>query len=68
MVLLGGLNATFGPLLGAAVFTWGQDALARATDYWRAGTGSRDPRDRAGRSRTASAASLPRFVSRMRTA
>ena len=38
-VLLGGLNATFGPVLGAAAFTWGQDALARATDYWRAALG-----------------------------
>jgi len=38
-VLLGGLNATFGPLLGAAIFTWGQDALTRATDYWRAALG-----------------------------
>ena len=36
MVLLGGLNALFGPLLGAAAFTWLADALARATDYWRA--------------------------------
>ena len=36
MVLLGGLNAMFGPLLGAATFTWLADALARATDYWRA--------------------------------
>jgi branched-chain amino acid transport system permease protein len=36
MVLLGGLNAVFGPLLGAAAFTWLADALARATDYWRA--------------------------------
>ena len=36
MVLLGGLNAIFGPLLGAAAFTWLADALARATDYWRA--------------------------------
>jgi len=40
MVLLGGLNATFGPVLGAAAFTWGQDALARATDYWRAALGA----------------------------
>ena len=39
MVLLGGLNATFGPVLGAAIFTWGQDALARFTDYWRAALG-----------------------------
>ena len=28
MVLLGGLNAVFGPLLGAAAFTWLADALA----------------------------------------
>jgi branched-chain amino acid transport system permease protein len=39
MMLLGGQNAVFGPLLGAAAFTWLQDALARATDYWRAGVG-----------------------------
>jgi branched-chain amino acid transport system permease protein len=36
MVLLGGLNALFGPMLGAATFTWLQDALARTTDYWQA--------------------------------
>ncbi|MCC6194865.1 MAG: ABC transporter permease [Burkholderiales bacterium] len=36
MVLLGGLNALFGPLLGAAAFTWLADTLARVTDYWRA--------------------------------
>lgn len=40
MVLLGGLNALAGPLLGAAAFTWLQDELARATDYWRAATGA----------------------------
>ena len=39
MVLLGGLNATFGPVIGASLFTWGQDALSRATDFWRAGLG-----------------------------
>ena len=39
MVLLGGLNALFGPLLGAGVFTWLADALARATEYWRAALG-----------------------------
>ncbi|MEO8485827.1 MAG: branched-chain amino acid ABC transporter permease, partial [Betaproteobacteria bacterium] len=39
MVLLGGLNFTFGPVLGAGIFTWGQDALARATEYWRAALG-----------------------------
>jgi len=36
MVLLGGLNALFGPLLGAGAFTWLADSLTRATDYWRA--------------------------------
>ena len=35
MMLLGGQNALFGPLLGAAAFTWLQDALARTTEYWR---------------------------------
>jgi branched-chain amino acid transport system permease protein len=39
MVLLGGLNALAGPLLGAAAFTWLQDTLARTTDYWRSGLG-----------------------------
>jgi branched-chain amino acid transport system permease protein len=39
MVLLGGLNALFGPLIGAAAFTWMQDTLARTTDYWRAAVG-----------------------------
>ena len=40
MVLLGGINALGGPLIGAAAFTWMQDALARATDYWRAAVGA----------------------------
>jgi branched-chain amino acid transport system permease protein len=40
MVLLGGLNAIAGPLIGAGVFTWMQDALARSTEYWRAATGA----------------------------
>ena len=40
MVLLGGLNALFGPLLGATVFTWLQDTLARTTEYWRAFVGA----------------------------
>ena len=39
MMLLGGQNALFGPLLGAAAFTWLQDGLARATQYWRTGVG-----------------------------
>src|SRR5947207_2762862 len=40
MVLLGGLNALFGPLIGAAAFTWLQDTLARVTEYWRACVGA----------------------------
>jgi branched-chain amino acid transport system permease protein len=39
MMLLGGQNVLFGPLIGAAAFTWLQDVLARATDYWRAAVG-----------------------------
>jgi len=39
MVLLGGLNALAGPLIGAAAFTWLSDTLARLTDYWRATLG-----------------------------
>jgi MFS family permease len=39
MLLLGGQNALFGPLLGASVFGWLQDVLARATEYWRAAVG-----------------------------
>ena len=35
MMLLGGQGALFGPLLGAAAFTWLSDVLARTTDYWR---------------------------------
>src|SRR5207249_1499154 len=34
IVLLGGLNALFGPLVGAVSFTWLQDTLARTTEYW----------------------------------
>jgi branched-chain amino acid transport system permease protein len=40
MVLLGGLNALAGPLLGAAAFTWLSDTLARFTEYWRAVLGA----------------------------
>ena len=36
MVLLGGLQTVSGPVVGAAVFTWLQDTIARNTDYWRA--------------------------------
>jgi branched-chain amino acid transport system permease protein len=40
MALLGGLNATFGPLLGSGAFLWLQDVLGRATEYWRALVGA----------------------------
>ncbi len=36
MVLLGGLQTVSGPIVGAAVFTWLQDTVARQTDYWEA--------------------------------
>ncbi|RAM62782.1 ABC transporter permease [Herbaspirillum rubrisubalbicans] len=36
MVMLGGVQSLLGPLLGAALFTWLQDLVARETDYWRA--------------------------------
>lgn len=36
MVLLGGLQALAGPLVGAAAYTWLQDAAARSTEYWHA--------------------------------
>ena len=36
MVLLGGVQSLAGPLVGAVTFTWLQDSVARATDYWRA--------------------------------
>jgi len=39
MVLLGGVDSLLGPVLGAALFTWLRDELARYTDYWRAGVG-----------------------------
>ena len=40
MVLLGGLNALAGPLMGAAAFIGLQDTLARSTEYWRTGLGA----------------------------
>jgi branched-chain amino acid transport system permease protein len=40
MVLIGGLDALAGPVLGAAAFTLLQDALARLTEYWRAVMGA----------------------------
>ena len=36
MVLLGGVQTLAGPVVGAVTFTWLQDSVARATDYWRA--------------------------------
>ncbi|CAG9209836.1 putative permease component of branched-chain amino acid transport system [Paraburkholderia sabiae] len=36
MVLLGGITTLTGPVAGAALFTWLQDAVARQTDYWQA--------------------------------
>jgi branched-chain amino acid transport system permease protein len=39
MVLLGGVDTLTGPLVGAGLFTWLRDFLARETDYWRAALG-----------------------------
>jgi branched-chain amino acid transport system permease protein len=36
MVLLGGVETLTGPVVGAAIFTWLRDELARRTDFWRA--------------------------------
>jgi branched-chain amino acid transport system permease protein len=36
MVLLGGVHSLAGPIVGAGVFTWLQDTVARETEYWRA--------------------------------
>jgi len=36
VVLLGGVQSLLGPLLGASLFVWLQDLVARETDYWRA--------------------------------
>lgn len=36
MVLLGGVQTIAGPIVGASVFVWLQDTVARSTDYWRA--------------------------------
>jgi branched-chain amino acid transport system permease protein len=40
MVLLGGIQTLTGPVWGAALFTWLQDAVARGIDYWRAVIGA----------------------------
>ncbi|MFI4998479.1 MAG: ABC transporter permease [Reyranellales bacterium] len=39
MVLLGGIETLTGPVVGAAIFTWLRDELARDTEFWRAGLG-----------------------------
>ncbi|MEZ5854657.1 MAG: branched-chain amino acid ABC transporter permease [Hyphomicrobiaceae bacterium] len=36
MVLLGGVETLTGPLVGAFVFTWLQDWVARSVPYWQA--------------------------------
>jgi branched-chain amino acid transport system permease protein len=36
MVLLGGIQTLSGPIVGATLFTWLQDAVMRQTEYWRA--------------------------------
>ncbi len=40
IVLVGGLNAWFGPVAGATAYTLLQDALARSFVYWRAALGA----------------------------
>jgi branched-chain amino acid transport system permease protein len=39
MVLLGGVQTLTGPVLGAALFTWLEDAVSREIAYWRAAIG-----------------------------
>ena len=40
MVLLGGVQTLAGPAVGAALFTWLHDTVARSTEYWRAMLGA----------------------------
>jgi branched-chain amino acid transport system permease protein len=40
MVLLGGVQTVTGPVWGAAVFTWLEDAVSREIAYWRAAMGA----------------------------
>ena len=40
MVLLGGVQSLAGPVIGAGLFTWLEDAVSRNIDYWRAGLGA----------------------------
>jgi branched-chain amino acid transport system permease protein len=39
MVLLGGVQTLAGPVVGASLFTWLQDLIAREFQYWRAALG-----------------------------
>ncbi len=39
MVLLGGIQTMAGPVVGASLFTWLQDLVAREFQYWRAALG-----------------------------
>ncbi len=39
MVLLGGVQSLTGPIWGAALFTWLEDAISREIAYWRAAIG-----------------------------
>jgi branched-chain amino acid transport system permease protein len=39
MVLLGGVQTLGGPVWGAALFTWLEDAVSREFAYWRAAIG-----------------------------
>ena len=36
MVLLGGVETLTGPVVGAAIYTWLRDVVARHTEFWRA--------------------------------
>jgi branched-chain amino acid transport system permease protein len=40
MVLLGGVQTLAGPVFGAALFTWLEDAVSREISYWRAAIGA----------------------------
>ena len=40
MVLLGGVQSLMGPVWGAALFTWLEDAVSREVAYWRAAIGA----------------------------
>jgi branched-chain amino acid transport system permease protein len=40
MVFLGGVQTLTGPVWGAALFTWLEDAMSRDIEYWRAAIGA----------------------------